>query len=43
MNRVDLSNITEQKPRELCSSMDDPGNPKTLGSNASRSVHEREI
>ena len=30
MNRVDLSNITEQKPRELCSSMDDPGNPKTL-------------
>ena len=30
MNRVDLSNVTEQKPRELCSSMDDPGNPKTL-------------
>ena len=30
MNRIDLSNVTEQKPRELCSSMDDPGNPKTL-------------
>ena len=30
MNRIYLSNVTEQKPRELCSSMDDPGNPKTL-------------
>ena len=30
MNRIYLSNVTEQKPRELCSSMDDPGNPKML-------------
>ena len=30
MNNIGFRIITEQKPRELCSSMDDPGNPKTL-------------